>query len=70
MVSHVDKSAADLIVGVDGNEIKTADEFLGHIESKSPGAQVLVSVIRDGKEIQVPIKLEGSDETLGPPARK
>src|SRR5262249_7889959 len=63
-ISQVDKSAADLIVGLDGKEIKTADDFLGHIESKNPGAQVMVSVIRDGKEIQVPVRLEGSDDTL------
>lgn len=69
-ISQMDRSAADLIVGVDGKEIKTADDFLGVIESKTPGTQVMVSVVREGKEIQVPVRLEGSDGTLGAPPAK
>jgi S1-C subfamily serine protease len=58
----VDLSAADLIVGVDGQPVKTADDFLSLIEAKQPGEQVLVHVIREGKEQQIPLRLEAGNE--------
>ncbi|MEX0716496.1 MAG: trypsin-like peptidase domain-containing protein [Planctomycetaceae bacterium] len=54
---RVDRSAADLIVGVDGEPVKTADDFLGYIESKQPGDQVVLTVIRDEERIEVPVRL-------------
>jgi S1-C subfamily serine protease len=57
----VDRSAADLIVAVDGAAIATADEFLTAIETKQPGDEVLLAVVREGRELQVPVRL-GSDE--------
>ena len=57
----VDRSAADLIVGVDGKPIKTADEFLDAIESKQPGEQVVLSVTRAGQLRQVPVLLEAGE---------
>ena len=57
----VDRSAADLIVAVDGAAIATADEFLTAIETKQPGDEVLLTVVREGRELQVPVRL-GSDE--------
>ena len=56
----IDRAAADLIVAVDGQPIKTADEFLTIIESRQPGAQVVITVIRAGQAVQVPLKLEVS----------
>ncbi|QDT42903.1 Putative serine protease HhoA precursor [Gimesia alba] len=55
VIERVDRGAADLIVAVDGNEIKTAADFLDYIESKKPGDTVLVTVLR-GKE-QTPTKI-------------
>jgi len=54
----VDRAAADMIVAVDGQPIKTADDFLGAIEVKQPGEQVILTVIRGGQQKQVPLKLE------------
>lgn len=53
----LDTSKADLIVGVDGQFVKTADEMLAIIESKRPGDQVLLDVIRAGQQIQVAVVL-------------
>ena len=53
----VDRSAADLIVAVDGKRVKTADDFLDVIESKQPGDQVVVTVMRGGREMAVPVQL-------------
>lgn len=55
VIERVDRTAADLIVAVDGNQIKTAADFLDYIESKKPGDTVIVTVLR-GKE-QTPTKV-------------
>ncbi|HPP54118.1 MAG TPA: PDZ domain-containing protein, partial [Thermoguttaceae bacterium] len=54
----VDRTAADLIVGVDGQKIKNADDFLSLIESKQPGEQVTLNVLRQGRMVDVPVRLE------------
>jgi S1-C subfamily serine protease len=53
----VDRNSADLIVGVDGEKITTADEFLSLIEAKRPGDEVSVHVIREGRETLVAVRL-------------
>ncbi|MCL4202695.1 MAG: trypsin-like peptidase domain-containing protein [Pirellulaceae bacterium] len=59
--TQIDRSYADLIVAVDGVRIRLADDLLSAIEAKRPGEQVVLSVIREGREIQVPVTL-GSGE--------
>ena len=58
---YIDRSAADLIVGVEGKPIKTVEEFLGAIESKSPGDVVNVNVVREGRRVDVPVELDAGD---------
>ncbi|HEX4129630.1 MAG TPA: trypsin-like peptidase domain-containing protein [Pirellulales bacterium] len=53
----VDRSAADLILAVDGKRIATADEFLSAIESKQPQQDVTLTIVRDGKELDVHVRL-------------
>jgi S1-C subfamily serine protease len=58
----LDRTAADLIIAVDGEKIVSADEFLSAIESKRPGEEVTLTVIRDGRETPVQVRLgESSD---------
>ena len=45
---RVDRSNADLIVGVDNAAIDTVDDFLTAIESKTPGDRVLIAVEKAG----------------------
>jgi S1-C subfamily serine protease len=54
----VDRAAADIIVAVDGQPIKTADDFLNAIEARRPGDQVTITVFRSGRQLQVPLRLE------------
>jgi S1-C subfamily serine protease len=54
-------AAADIITAVDGKPVRTGDDFLNIIENKRPGEQVVLTVIRDGKQIQVPLKLVASE---------
>jgi S1-C subfamily serine protease len=52
-----DRSAADLIVGVNGKDTRKVDEFLSEVESHRPGDIVVVQIIRDGEAIEVEVQL-------------
>jgi S1-C subfamily serine protease len=56
-VETIDRSAADLIVAMDGEPVLTADDFLGYIESKDPGDQITLTVVRGGRELKVAVEL-------------
>jgi S1-C subfamily serine protease len=58
LIGEIDRAKADRIVAVDGRRVKTLDELLNYVESKKPGDRVTLSVIRDGKKMEVPVKLE------------
>ena len=47
-----------MIVAVDGQPIKTADDFLNAIEAKQPGEQIVFTVVRGGQQRQLPVQLE------------
>jgi S1-C subfamily serine protease len=57
----IDRAAADLIVSVDGQAIKTGDDFLSAIDAKRPGDTVTLGVIRGGRETKVPLQLDQGD---------
>ncbi len=57
----IDQSSADLIIGVDGVAVRTADDLLSVIESKKAGDTVRLTVVRQGRQVEVPVTL-GSDE--------
>ncbi|MBN2215827.1 MAG: trypsin-like peptidase domain-containing protein [Pirellulales bacterium] len=58
----LDRSAADLIVGIDGQPVTDADEFMTYIESKEPGDQVTLAVVRDGRRTDVPVQLAAGED--------
>ncbi len=53
----IDRAAADLIVGVDGQRLTTADEFLSAIESRNPGDETVITVVREGRLVDIPVRL-------------
>ena len=55
--TRIDQSQADLIVAVDQHKIVTVDEFLTLIERKKPGDQVLITVIRKQRKLDIPVVL-------------
>uniref|UniRef100_A0A7C4QPS2 Trypsin-like serine protease n=1 Tax=Schlesneria paludicola TaxID=360056 RepID=A0A7C4QPS2_9PLAN len=61
VIERVDKSAADLIVAIDGEKVKTIDDFLSYVEQKRPGDQVVLTIIRDGQRLDVPLILSASE---------
>ena len=58
---QVDRAAADLIVGVDGTSVTTADEFLSLVERHKPGEEVTLNVVRQGQEISIRVVLSESE---------
>lgn len=59
VIERIDRSAADLIVAVDDHPVKTADDFLSHIESRQPGDRVVLTILRQGKKEKVEVTLGG-----------
>jgi len=59
--SYVDREHADLIVAVDGKAVESRDDFLDVIERKAPGDRVMIRVIRDNHEQDVPVTLGSSE---------
>lgn len=57
MSRRLDPSAADVITAVDDHPVRNADELLTRVEEHKPGDIAVLSVIRDGKSIKVPIRL-------------
>jgi len=57
----IDRTGADLIVKVDGEKIVNANDFLSLIEAKQPGQEVVLTVIRGGREVNVPLRLAAGD---------
>jgi S1-C subfamily serine protease len=54
---RIDRTAADLVVAVDGQPVKTADDFLSAVESRNPGDKVLIRIRREGRDLDVPVVL-------------
>ncbi|NOZ41373.1 MAG: trypsin-like serine protease [Planctomycetes bacterium] len=53
----IDRSQADLILAVDGEPMLTGVQFRDKIWEYQPGNVVQLTVLRDGKKIQIPITL-------------
>ena len=52
-----DRSAADLIVGVNDRKTLKVDEFLSEVESYRPGDTITLTVIRNDQRLQVKVTL-------------
>lgn len=59
----VDPKSADLIIGVEGKPVRTADELLSAIEGLQPGSTVSLMIVRENQKQNVRIVL-GSSEPL------
>jgi S1-C subfamily serine protease len=57
----IDRAAADMIVAVDGQPIKTAADFLNAVEVKQPGDQAVITVIRAGQQKDISLRLEAAN---------
>jgi S1-C subfamily serine protease len=55
---RVDRTGADLVVAVGSQPVKSADDFLTAIETRNPGETVLITVVREGHRLDVPVVLD------------
>lgn len=53
----IDRSQADTIVAVDGEKATTADTFLSLIERHQPEERAVITVVREGQLVDVPVVL-------------
>jgi S1-C subfamily serine protease len=60
VVERRDPSKSDVIIAIDGRPVKTAAAFLEKIEEHQPGEQVVLTIIRQGRQLQVPVTLGAS----------
>ena len=58
---QIDRDYADLIVAIDGQPVKSADDLLSAIERRQPGEETVVTVIREGSQVNVGVVL-GAEE--------
>jgi S1-C subfamily serine protease len=62
LVERVDKSQADLIVAVDDQKVETPEDFLGYVDERRPGEEVVLTIVRNGQRTKVPLLLSQSDD--------
>ncbi len=55
----------DVIIAVNGKPVDSADSLVGHVREKTTGDQVTLTVLRDGKSIQVQTTLAAKPTTNG-----
>jgi S1-C subfamily serine protease len=65
ITERLDRSAADVIVAIDGQPVGTAAEFHSVLEAKKPGDTVQLTILRGGQTLTVPVVLGGE----APPPR-
>ena len=55
----IDRSQADIIIGMDGEEMRSGVQFRDKIWEHKPGDVVSLSVIRQGRQVDLPVTLGG-----------
>ena len=59
-VDRQDSSSADIIIAVDGQPVDTASAFVEKIEERQPGDQLVLTILRQGRQVEVPVRLGSS----------
>jgi putative serine protease PepD len=59
-VEQFDRSAADIIVALDGEPVETASAFLEKIEEHRPGDTIVLTVLRGGERVDISVELGSS----------
>src|SRR4051794_1834396 len=59
-VERHDPSAADIIVAIDGQPVESAAAFVDKMEDHQPGERVVLTILRQGRQMQVPVTLGAS----------
>jgi S1-C subfamily serine protease len=57
----IDRDSADIIMAVDGESVSSTDDFLDLVERKRPGEEVTLRVLRQGRQLDVRLRLVASE---------
>ena len=57
LIRRLDPDTADTIIAVNGHRVKNVEELLNEVEAHAPGESVTLTVIRDGRAIDVSVVL-------------
>lgn len=55
--TRIDRDYADTILAIDGQPVADHNEFVSMMDQRKPGETVQLTIIRDGRQLQVPIAL-------------
>jgi S1-C subfamily serine protease len=55
--ARIDRSTADLVIGCDGQRVANVDDLLTIVEAKRPGDTAVLNIVREGRTIDVPVRL-------------
>jgi S1-C subfamily serine protease len=56
-VERHDPSGADIIVAIDGQPVESAAAFVDKMDDHQPGESVTLTILRQGRQVQVPVTL-------------
>ena len=59
-IERNDASGADVILAVDGQPVETAAAFVDKIQEHQPGESIVLTILRQGRQMQVPVTLGSS----------
>jgi S1-C subfamily serine protease len=59
-VERLDPSSADIIVAIDGQPVESASAFVDKMDDHHPGERVVLTILRQGRQMQVPVTLGAS----------
>jgi S1-C subfamily serine protease len=51
----------DIVQEIEGKKVRTEDELIGRLGSYKPGETVTLTILREGKGIKVPVKLQAAE---------
>lgn len=54
---EIDPDHSDRVIAIDGKLVETVDDLLSHVESKTPGDKVTLTILRNGREMEVAVTL-------------
>jgi S1-C subfamily serine protease len=59
-VERYDTSGADIIVAIDGQPVESAASFVDKMDDHQPGENVVLTIVRQGHQMQLPVTLGSS----------
>jgi S1-C subfamily serine protease len=59
-VERHDPSGADIILAIDGQPVESAAAFVDKMDDHQPGERVMLTILRQGRQMQVPVTLGSS----------